>query len=61
MSLRLNTDLHRQAPIFRAVPVMVYPDEHRAKADSSATLRNDKQIGLQQFGNWSKYNAEEQP
>jgi len=28
---------------------MVYPDELRLKADSSASLRNDKQIGLQQF------------
>jgi len=28
----------------RAVPVMVYPDEQRAEADSSATLRNDKQM-----------------
>jgi hypothetical protein len=25
-------------------PVMVYPDEQRAKADSSAMLRNDKQM-----------------
>jgi len=27
----------------------MYPDEQRLKADSSASLRNDKQIGVQQF------------
>jgi TetR/AcrR family transcriptional regulator len=42
----------------RAVPVMVYPDEQQAKADSSASLRNDKQIGLQQFGNRFKKKSE---
>jgi hypothetical protein len=38
-------------PVLRAVPVMVCSLVERRKADSSASLRNDKKSGLHKFGN----------